>query len=347
MKVVHIVHSLFEYSGASNQAYNLAMSMKKGALTQEFFSISSDGDKPIPEGRKDFKVYQTRGTVISRILNFMKMYLSYKPDIAHFHGADFLLLVLCRLFSVKIYWKSTLYGSDDFESLCNGKFGFLKTKLINLVDINNSLTYQIFNKNRGYLSKGKIVIIPNGVLVGPLNKSRKKLAIIIGAVIKRKNTLKGIDFFKKELEPHGYKLLIIGPYEKISSEYDDDYCSQCLSYASKNLLFLGKLDQEKVKEYLSDSNFLIHLSQKEGMPNVVLEALASGVYPIVTDMEGLAKEIVEHNVTGFNIDAQDVFNVSNFQGTNKHGYKYCIESLSFTIVSDLTINVYRKMLVNF
>ncbi len=67
---------------------------------------------------------------------------------------------------------------------------------------------------------------------------------------------------------------------------------------------LGRLSPKEVTAVYRDSHVLLLPTYAEGMPNVVLEAMASGCVPIVTRLEGITDSIIEHGVSGFlvNVD---------------------------------------------
>ena len=79
-----------------------------------------------------------------------------------------------------------------------------------------------------------------------------------------------------------------GPYrgelEKITSE------SEAGSYVS----FVGKKNKEELYRYYSTADLFILPSESEGMPNVVLEAMAMGL-PILMTPCGGSKELVTEN----------------------------------------------------
>ncbi|PMO99173.1 hypothetical protein BCS96_10255 [Vibrio breoganii] len=345
MKVIHIVHSLHNYSGASYQARNLFNELKRKNVTKQAYlninSRSSFDSKNI----KKSTTFEANRSVFSRVFAFLTMFFKFRPTIAHFHGVDFLLLLLCKMFGIKIYLKSTLFGSDDFESFKSSRLGFVKIKLLGLIDVNNSLTLQMKAINSKYLGSEKIVTIPNGVELSHEVTSKQKIVVIVGAVIPRKNVYEAILYFKENLQPHGYSLKIIGPYENISSESDKEYANKCLRYKENNWIdFLGLIDQNKVRSILEKATYLIHFSENEGMPNVVLEALASGVYPIVKPMNGLAKEIIVNGVTGYILYEDNFkFKVLPTPEFNVLGKNICEEKYSFDLVSELTLNVYKNL----
>lgn len=68
--------------------------------------------------------------------------------------------------------------------------------------------------------------------------------------------------------------------------------------------FVGRLPQANVASYLKAARVLCLPSHNEGLPNVVVEALASGVPTVVTDVGGLA-EIVQDGVNGYLVPTGD------------------------------------------
>ncbi|MFO7795880.1 MAG: glycosyltransferase family 4 protein [Promethearchaeati archaeon] len=55
----------------------------------------------------------------------------------------------------------------------------------------------------------------------------------------------------------------------------------------ENIFFLGQLDQEKLANYLRESELFVLPSFYDGFPKVLLEALSSGCRAIITDLPGI------------------------------------------------------------
>lgn len=345
MKIIHFVHNYFGFSGASKQAVGIAQGIKERdkEIEQQFFTLSASREITNADG---FVIHTSKKKLIPRCLQFISLIKKFKPNVVHFHGADFALLVLCKVFNVKVYWKSTLFGSDDFISLTSGKMGHVKKELLKYIDVNNTLTKQIYLSNIKLLECAKLVTIPNGVMISENNIKKDKVAIIVSAIIPRKSIYEGIDFFNKNLRKHGYRLFIIGPRSETLDGFDASYYDHCLGIANSDVYFMGELPQLNVFDYLNKAQYLIHLSKQEGMPNVVLEAMSFGAYPIVTSMDGLSNELIENGVSGFNVDGGIDFDVSLFKGENLFGREFIINNNSFSVVAGKTIDVYRKLVEN-
>jgi glycosyltransferase involved in cell wall biosynthesis len=76
-----------------------------------------------------------------------------------------------------------------------------------------------------------------------------------------------------------------------------------LNLSPAHVVFLGKCDY--IPALLSQSRALVLCSDYEGFPNVILEAMAARL-PVITTTAGDAARIVEHETTGFVLEAEDV-----------------------------------------
>lgn len=347
MKVLHLVHNFYGFSGASKQAKSIATGIAEyyPDIQQRFFTLEPECQNISNMQKYEFFVYLTNKRVLNRIFNLIKVIIKYRPAIAHFHGADFALLVVCKLLGVKVYWKTTLYGSDDFKTLTTGRFGFIKKWLIKLIDINNTLTMQIFNVNRGFLPVKKLITIPNAVSIPDEHsvQNKQKLVVIVSALIPRKSVFEGILFFNAHLKNLGYKLYVIGPDTENLDGFSAGYVANCKSLANEQVVFLGELSHLQTLDILKNAKFLIHLSRSEGMPNVVLEAMAYCGYPIVSNMNGLAQELIVDGVTGFNIDSSNDFSCLDTLLLNKDGRLDVINNNGFERVCLKTVDVYLAL----
>ena len=68
----------------------------------------------------------------------------------------------------------------------------------------------------------------------------------------------------------------------------------------------GMLSHEAATKRLLQSDVLLMPSRFEGMPIVLLEAMASGVVPVVTPLDGIAGQVVRDGANGFLVAFDDV-----------------------------------------
>ncbi|MGA2260894.1 MAG: glycosyltransferase family 4 protein [Acidobacteriota bacterium] len=70
--------------------------------------------------------------------------------------------------------------------------------------------------------------------------------------------------------------------------------------------FSGRLTPEQTREALLEQNVLLLPSNFEGLPVIVLEALASGVVPVASLMPGITDFQIESGRTGFLVNPEDI-----------------------------------------
>ena len=75
-----------------------------------------------------------------------------------------------------------------------------------------------------------------------------------------------------------------------------------LKKVSKNIFWIGKVPNHKVAGYLQAADCLIMASKDEGMSNTLLEAMASGVCPIIPGHVSGAKDLIKNNSNGITYD---------------------------------------------
>jgi glycosyltransferase involved in cell wall biosynthesis len=290
MKVIHFVHSASGYSGACMQAISLAEALKVHGIEQCFVTTGCTDSKVTVHG---LPMYSLGKHYIGRAYRFCKVLLRVQPDLVHFHGSDFLILLIAKIFRKPVYWKTTLNGSDDFGALICGPNGSIKRYLLQIIDCNNALTKQNYTVNKRYICETKIVVIPNGVAIPPRIDPdiKENLVLVVGAVIPRKRVKEAICFFKSNFRDQGYRMLVIGPADSSVEGFVQSYLAECFEEMDGSIEMIGHVDGSTLFSYYAKAKYLLHFSINEGMPNVVLEAMAWGVSPIVASMGGIAEEL--------------------------------------------------------
>ncbi|MBO5031545.1 MAG: glycosyltransferase family 4 protein [Lachnospiraceae bacterium] len=148
-----------------------------------------------------------------------------------------------------------------------------------------------------FFDKKEIGIIYNGVdteVFYPLEKAeRDEIHILfVSRLIERKG-LQYIIPQLNDIQNHvdkKIKLLIVGdgPYRETLEQLAEE------NHVQKLVQFVGQKDKSEIVPYYQDADLFILPSAREGMPNVVLEAMACGLPIIMTPCEG-SKELVEDN----------------------------------------------------
>ena len=175
-----------------------------------------------------------------------------------------------------------------------------------LVDLNVCVSQSVadFTRERGRLRASKIIVVPNGVeyerfaqaepadLMSLGIPRESRVIVTVGRLDEQKGHRFLIEAFSSVLREHrDARLLIVGEgplREELQAlarqlGVDDAIC------------FAGHRDD--VPALLRASQYFVLPSLWEGMPNVVLEAMAAGVPVIATSVEGVL-ELIEPDRTG-------------------------------------------------
>jgi glycosyltransferase involved in cell wall biosynthesis len=154
----------------------------------------------------------------------------------------------------------------------------------------------------------KVVTIPNGVeqeFIGTgaardYKTNAKVRFVTIGSLIPRKRieTILYALSMLKSLDDIELRVIGDGPeaqfLKKLTVELN---LSDCVR-------FLGPIPHAKIPEYLQDSDVFVLCSTSEGRPNVLLEAMASGLPVIASNIEGV-RELIQDGKTGLLFDVDN------------------------------------------
>jgi glycosyltransferase involved in cell wall biosynthesis len=208
----------------------------------------------------------------------------------------------------------------------------------------------------------KSIVIHNGIdldrfqtSVVPLTskgadlKSAHRLVITVARLVPEKD----IDLFIEaaKLLGHEYadvRFLIVG---------DGPCRSDLMRCASENGLdgkisFLGERDD--VPQLLTNADVFWLTSKWEGLPNVVLEAMASGK-PVIARNVGACRELINHGETGFLVAGRDAKQISDYtlglltdpgrvREMGRAGRKLVEDKFSVARMSAATEALYRSLL---
>ena len=277
------------------------------------------------EGVKTFTIELTRQiTPLNDIKALLKFYFYLKkenPNIIHTHTPKAGLIGMIAAFLAKIPHRlHTVAGMPLMES--NG----LKRKLLKYTEI---ITYKCANRvypnskglynfilNNNFCSEHKLKIIGNGSSNGidtshfspnkysfkQKEKLKKKLNIpfndtifcFIGRLVKDKGINELVQvFIEINIVYPNTKLLLVGFFEcKLNPLLPE--IEKIIQY-NPNIIFVGF--QDDVRPFLAISDIFVFPSNREGFPNVVLQAGAMEIPCIVTNING-CNEIIEDGVNG-------------------------------------------------
>ena len=210
------------------------------------------------------------------------------------------------------------------------------------------------------IAKQRITYIPNGVdtkLFKPSDNKkalRKKFKIpeedliilSFGRLTEAKQPLKLIEVFSEiEKEMEDVTLVIAGEGELLDKT--KEFVRQ---KKLKNVIFLGYVDEEDKPDLYASSDYYIMTSKYEGQPLTLLEAMASGLPCIVSDIPNL--RIVEDAKCGIIVDFNDEEKatqeiISYLEGNNleysKNAREYAIKNLDWRIIAVRYLEEFKRL----
>ncbi|WP_273827529.1 glycosyltransferase [Providencia rettgeri] len=230
----------------------------------------------------------------------------------------------------------------------------LSKKKVNILNASNGVVAISKEIEQELLSLGvhenKIFYIPNGVDTDRFNRNNKDdsfqfpftseyIAIAFcGALIPRKRPHLLLEAIK--LLPENYVVCFIGPYD--NSTYITDMQDYIKKYnLSKRVFFSGYIDDPE--NYLKHCTYFCLPSMNEGMPNSLLEAMASKCIPISTNISGVT-DIITNNETGFIIEPNANNIADIIKNTYKHKECYAMSAYSRIINNFSASSAFKKYL---
>jgi glycosyltransferase involved in cell wall biosynthesis len=244
------------------------------------------------------------------LINVTRLLKKIKPDIIHIQNIEFgkdIFLLNKILRKTFVIWAR----GSDINFLFIDKKNWLLKLVLKEADAVISLTYDMKKKIMEVYNR-EIFVIPNGIDLNifeglsknelrnkfGLNKTQK---IILYAGTLR--PVKGLTYLieaVKIINDKNNRLLLVGYGEE--REHLENLVKKL---KIENIVtFVGEVPNKEVFEYMTASDVLVLPSLSEGFPNVILEAMASGL-PIIATKVGGVPEIINNEVNGFLIDPKN------------------------------------------
>ncbi|QKF83155.1 glycosyltransferase family 4 protein [Halarcobacter ebronensis] len=242
-------------------------STKYSELTKEMFnSYEKEFKKVITKAVEEFKPDVVICNHIWLLATFIKDLYPNLKVLALCHGTD--LRQLERAFQFVDLVKEKIPRCDYFFALNSVQNEEIKR----LYKLNDE---QVITSGSGY----------NPKMFFPIKREKnKKIKITyVGKICNAKGVPHLINAFENVENCENMELNLIG--NGTAKESDDIIKSVVISKA--NIRYLGLLPQKELEEILKYSDIFILPSFFEGLPLVVIEALASGAKVITTDLPGL------------------------------------------------------------
>lgn len=299
-------------AGTELASYNIAKYMGKNHEVNVI--TSQDVGIPNQSNMGEFDVYRislSKMRFLGLLLYWFKIFLTIKrlkPEVIQVQGLCMALPAVLAKKILNIPYIVSGRGSDVYVSW---PFKEMISKLgLRNATISMALTENM-KKEMQKIYDSQIEVIPNGIDTKRFNlnkyESREKLGLNhnqkIVLFVGRLERVKGVKYLIKainNLSREDLKLIIVG----------DGRESHSLKLLVKKMdltekiMFMGKIPNEKIPEYMVAADVFVLPSLSEGFPVVLLEAMAAGIPIISTKIRGLT-EIVENNANGFLVNPKN------------------------------------------
>jgi glycosyltransferase involved in cell wall biosynthesis len=273
-----------------------------------------------------------RGSYFGYILTVVKaLWLNrHEYDCVFFNGAhDALFASLCfkSFIPLKFAYRMTMMGEDDPLGIQNiGRFGWLRVRLLRRIDaaVCTNPAMATSSQQAG-IATDRVFTIPQGTDIdffAPATPEGRnsirhreglpltaKIVIFCGAVAERK----GVDLLMKAwpevvaCHPTAL-LLLVGPDGGDSDDPGGFFLRNMTQLSQepdykRSVKFLGY--REDARELLQASDVFVLASRMEGTPNVLLEAMASGLPIVLSDLTGVSGVFVRNDMEAFIVPQND------------------------------------------
>lgn len=273
-----------------------------------------------------------RGIWTIRLINCLKR-VAEDYDIIHFHilwWGTLLAVSWARGKNLPTIYESVLLDADTPGNIINERLGKTKVSLLKksscILAISDFLAQDYLNNG---FSLDQVVTLMNSVDTQLFHPSptleeklelRRKLElpfdatilIFVGSVIHRKGVDVLIDaFIQLSRRIPDLYLVLVGPHTIQENPSLDEKWITLLwknladANLTSNVVFLGLISKrQSLADFYRASDIFVFPSRKEGLGNVILEAMASGLPVIVSDLP-VFKGLIQNSYNGITVPLED------------------------------------------
>ena len=277
---------------------------------------------------------------INRIFSFSLQgaYLSIFARMLLFRN----IKIIYRMVSVK---NAVNHSGNNMKSKFNNFiFENLLLKAANrIVCQSNSMAGDLLDIGSKKLDK-KTRVIHNFFSVTNIREKSKdeievkdEFLLFVGRLSPEKNIKNIINAYSMIKDKITEKLVIIG-----EGALKNNLKKQIVEKGLENkIIMIG--NQSNIYKYIAKAKCLVLFSTYEGMPNVVLEAMACNTGVIISNFEGY-KDIIEDKLTGFVVENRNVPMLSEkiYEMINQNEHREKMQEKAFQFISEMNRNSQEK-----
>lgn len=381
----YILHYAPIYSGAGSSLEKLVNAIDKKKFDIEILTTNAKG-LPKIENTDGITIIRVGGGPFSNngmltklgklrfsLSSFLYNFLNFRFDVIFFIGVgnvSFLSLLLSKLFKKKIITKATGVGSDDPKTIGKSLAGKISIKLMEKNSAHWIISKELYELTVNHTNWPceNLLLVTNPVNVDYKNYSslmveryrepRRKIKFLyVGLMSKNK----GLDILLNiwvEKKPNA-QLILCGPLAINEPELTNKLID--LAKSNDSIVYEGRIEANQIRDYYLECDCFLFPSLREGLPNVILEAISyslpviSNLLPGITDyILGSRNErgivIKNNDINLFEKFIDDFINDSIFESEMKLkselAYNWLLENSESSIVSskieNLVLKLYRK-----
>lgn len=266
-----------------------------------------ENDLYLPEVRRlgvPIYPFSPKSTARVKIRDFRCLVKKLQPQIVHSYSYYLNVVAYWSVRGIQIVPIGSVRGDFLLDRQCGAWLGRLNGFLPRNQIFNNFRAAENARQSKSLFVPGQIFVVQNGVdsrrfKMTPLPSTGRACIVGNGSLLAYKRwprLLTAAHALKnKGLE---FTVRIVGDGPELPRLLQQVRDLQL----TEDVQFIRRVDD--VPEFLANATFLVHTSETEGCPNVVIEAMACGRPVIATDA-GDVSSLVDHGRTGFVIPNGD------------------------------------------
>jgi glycosyltransferase involved in cell wall biosynthesis len=284
--------------------------LSESVLREEFVVVPFDTGKQTPQGRSILAAIGARLALWRRWLHLLGADV---PTVAHIHTCsglsyflDGVLVILARVRGVPVVLHIHGGSFDTFMDAL-GRVPRAIARAVARRAAHVVVLSEIWRERLGpRLPGARLHVVENGVpavgLEPNVTAAKQPVVLFVGSLCGAKGVQELVRAFAK-LVPHA-RLVCVGP------ESEPGYLAFLQSLAAglgvgDRVSFPGPASPEVVRAWLNRATMFVLPSHIEGMPLVLLEAMAAGL-PVVATPVGAVPSVVEQDRFGYLVPVGDV-----------------------------------------
>lgn len=294
--------------GAENMVYELVRKLDKTQVNATVISLhsrtGSSLEKKFDDAKIPVKYIDVHGHItIGKLLKVYREINNLRPQVVHAHMSGVVYSILWSLFHNKLVVTAHTTPDKAFNRRTTFVLKILaklqKAILVGVSEENRDLMLKAYG-----VSEQSVICINNGVDIKRYyHKKHKNITFInVGRHDKNKNQQEIIrQFAKLHRKYKNGSLILCGDGSELHN--NKDLAEQL---GIKDCVFFAG-NVPNVQDYLAKSDIYVQASHREGLPLTTIEAAASGLPIIATDVGGMKNIVRENGILIPDDDAEQLY----------------------------------------